>query len=93
MTSVYRYEIGTNVYEEGVTVFHVKGRAVEVDGRRMVELAHGVIVPDKGWREDDTAARMAAAEQIERMGVRLIGQAARMRMERDETATAPLGAA
>lgn len=81
MTSVYRYSVGTTVHEDGVSAFAVKGRAVEVEGRSMVELAHGVIYHADGWHEDDTAARMAAAEQIERMGVRLIGQAARMRME------------
>lgn len=81
MTSLYRYEVGSQVHDDGLSTWPVKGEAVEVDGRRMVKLAHGVIVPAGGWHESKAAARTAAAEQMERMGVRLIGQAERMRME------------
>lgn len=84
MTSLYRYEVGTNVYEEGVTAFAIKGQAVEVEGRRMVELAHGVIVPDAGWSETKAEASLRAALEIERMAGLLCGQSVRMRNQVEE---------
>ena len=84
MTTLYRYEVGTNVYEEGVTAYPVKGQAVEVEGRRMVELAHGVIVPDAGWSATQAEASLLAALEIERMAGLLCGQSVQMRSQIEE---------
>ena len=86
MTSLFRYEVGTNVYEDGVTAYPVKGQAVEVEGRRMVELANGVIVPDAGWFASEDEARLQAAADVEALGLRLLAQAKRLR-DRQEAAT------
>lgn len=83
MTSLYRYEVGTNVYEDGVTAYPVKGQAVEVEGRRMVELANGVIVPAAGWFASVDEARLQAAEDVEALGLRLLAQAKRLRERRE----------
>lgn len=86
MTSLYRYEVGTNVYEEGVTAFAIKGQPVTVGGSPMVALAHEVIVPAAGWFASEDEARLQAAANVEALGLRLLAQAKRLR-ERREAAT------
>lgn len=76
---LFKYSVGTNVYEEGVTAFPVVGEAVMVDGISMVRLHAGYINTADGWHTTQEAALMDAAEQIGRMGLRLLDQAATLR--------------
>lgn len=79
--SLHRYEIGTNIYEDGVTAYPVKGEPVTVNGSPMVALAHEVIVPAAGWYETENEARLRAASKVEDLGLRLLAQARRLRIE------------
>lgn len=81
MSTLYRYEVGTNVHDDGVTAFLVKAEALTFEGLPMVRLPYGVISSAAGWHEDERMARLEAALEIENMASRLIGQAGRMRTE------------
>lgn len=80
MTTLYRYSVGTNVYEDGVTAFPIAGEAVEVDGQPMVRMSPDYIQSRDGWHETQEAALAAAADQIGRMALRLLDQASNLRI-------------
>jgi len=79
--TLYHYSVGTNCHEDGVSVFLVKGESVTVEGRPMVRLLGGNILAADRWHETEQLAREAAADQVGRMGIRLLDQAATLRLE------------
>jgi hypothetical protein len=74
---LYDSHFGTN----GVYTNTVSGEAVLVDGREMVWLPHGSIVPDQGFHATLPDACRAAAGRVEAIGHRLLAQAERLRAE------------
>ena len=74
---LYDSHFGTS----GVYTNTVAGDALAVEGEPMVRLAHGPIVPDKGFHTTLADASRAAAGRIEAIGHRLLAQADRLRAE------------
>ena len=83
MTSLFRYEVGTYVHEDGVTSYCLKGEPVTVNGSPMACLPNGVIIPAAGWYATEDEARLKAAAEVEDFGLRLLAQAKRLREGRE----------
>lgn len=84
---LYRYSVGTNVFEDGLTVFPVAGESVDVDGKRMVRLGPDTIHAADGWHESQAAAIEDAAARIERTAILLLKQAVRLLQSAKEAAS------
>jgi len=81
MSKRFRVDIHETLGNVGVFTNTVSGEPVLVDGREMVWLSHGSIVPDKGFHDTLSDACRAAAGRVEDIGHRLLAQAERLRAE------------
>lgn len=72
----YRVYIGEQLGGSGLVTWMQRGELIVANGRQMVSLAHGVIVPSDGWHADPGAAKAAAAKAIQDIAVKLVEQAA-----------------
>lgn len=81
MSTVYRFETGQAIYDDGVATWLSEGSPLTVEGIAMVRTAHGTIVPADGWSHTKDEARMVASLHVESIARRLLEQARRMRAE------------
>ena len=76
---LYRVHVADKFTGGGVQNWLLTGDALDVEGVRMVRMAHGDIRGADGWHETLAAAQAAAAERIETIGRKAIQQAACLR--------------
>lgn len=57
------------------------GESLLVEGRQMVRLPHGAILPADGYHDTIAAAKRAAADEIDAICLSLSKQAANLRQE------------
>jgi hypothetical protein len=82
MTNLYKASVSDhNVGKDGIGYFVQYGQPLTVGGEPMVKLSGGVLVPAKGWHAEHSDAVLEAAQRIEALGHRLLGQADRLRAE------------
>lgn len=93
MSKVYRVEITDRLRRDGFVTWETTAEPVTVDGVRMVRLAHGVITHADGFTPSRAQALRQAADRIDEMRLRLIGQSERLRAEADAIIEAAIGGA
>lgn len=82
--TLYRLDVHYQQSDDGLATCLVKGDPVTVDGKQMVKLHHGTIVPATGFVDSIGEAKQEAARQIEVIGHRLLAQASKLRAEAAE---------
>lgn len=83
MATLHRIFISDSAIDEvdGITTFDCDGEEVLVAGVRYVQTATGSLIPAVGYHADRQAAVLDAADRIERLGMLLVSQSARMRSD------------
>lgn len=80
MAELYKVSVSDSwVRRDGCGTYMTSGEAVTVDGRPMVRLHGGTIVPADGWSADKATATANAAMRIAQLGRLLLDQAEQMR--------------
>ena len=89
MTKLYKAWVTDSQFrDDGLGWFSQVGEPLTVNGTPMVALGHGTIVLAAGWHADRGDAVLEAAQRVEELGRRLLGQADRMRAEHAKGVTA-----
>jgi len=65
--------------ETKATTYRMKGERMFVDGRQMVRMSHGTIVPADGWFPSIREARLSAAAKLSEIARAIAAQAEELR--------------
>lgn len=88
---LYQIEVTDRIGRDGVSTWETVGERVVVEGVVMVRLAHGTITHAKDFKASRAEALRVAADKIDELRLRLIGQSERLRAESDAIVAAAIG--